>query len=74
MHLFGYLYEAYHDARPLEHKIENTFFGLHSRISWLMMTEEFVKIIPSHKIEVSETLFTTGRKKTPILNRKLEVI
>jgi hypothetical protein len=27
MHLVGYLYEAYHDARSLEHKVGKSFFS-----------------------------------------------
>ena len=26
MHLVGYLYEDYHDARSLEHKIQDMFY------------------------------------------------
>ena len=30
MHLVGYLYEDYHDARSLEHKVYNTSFKVSS--------------------------------------------
>jgi hypothetical protein len=42
MHLFGYLYEDYHDARSFEHKGRITLINLHSLIFSNILTDNTV--------------------------------
>ena len=39
MHLFGYLYEDYHDARSLEYKEKEKVYEVRNKFSFFRITE-----------------------------------